>query len=271
VPFTFAHPVAAIPMLRPLGRFGVLSALIIGSMTPDFHYFLAFAISRGQSHSGYGLLWFCVPTGLLGYFGYHLICKKPLQELLPDSVQSRLLQQTYLRGLPKVSIIAVLVSLSAGATTHLIWDAFTHKGEWGVQVLAFLKAPLFAIATFPVAGYQLLQYFSSVLGCAVIVVWCKRWLHSQSSIPNDYLSPLSQAARRTLWFSFLLLPIVVFFYWIVSTHLEAEPANFRFLLKEAFLSGLATQIGLVAIYCCGWQILTARDRWNDRGNAERPS
>jgi Domain of unknown function (DUF4184) len=162
------------------------------------------------------------------------------------------------------------VSLTIGATTHLIWDEFTHKGGFGVQVLSFLKAPLFAIATFPVAGYQLLQYASSVFGCAVIIFWCRRWLRSQPLFLKDHVGTLSQSARSTLWFSFLLLPVVVFFYCVVSMHLETEPANLRFLLKEAFLNGLATQIWLVAIYCCGWQILSLRDKWNDRRAVERP-
>jgi hypothetical protein len=51
-----------------------------------------------------------------------------------------------------------------------------------------------------------------------------------------------------------------FHYCVVSMRLKAEPANFRFLLKEAFLNGLATPIWLVAIYCCGRQILTVRDK-----------
>jgi hypothetical protein len=36
VPFTTAHPAAAVSLHRPLGRFRVLSTLILGSMTPDF-------------------------------------------------------------------------------------------------------------------------------------------------------------------------------------------------------------------------------------------
>ena len=35
MPFTFAHPAAVVPLLRPLGRYGVLSALVIGSIVPD--------------------------------------------------------------------------------------------------------------------------------------------------------------------------------------------------------------------------------------------
>jgi hypothetical protein len=51
VPFTLAHPAAAVPLLRPLGRRGLLSALVIGSMAPDLWYFVPFDVTRADSHS----------------------------------------------------------------------------------------------------------------------------------------------------------------------------------------------------------------------------
>ncbi|MSQ59664.1 MAG: DUF4184 family protein [Betaproteobacteria bacterium] len=48
MPFTIAHPAAALPLLRPLRGFGVLSALVIGSMTPDFPYFLTGDLTRRE-------------------------------------------------------------------------------------------------------------------------------------------------------------------------------------------------------------------------------
>ena len=46
MPVTIAHPIAAIPLRRPLGRLGVLSALVIGSITPDVPFFLPFSLHR---------------------------------------------------------------------------------------------------------------------------------------------------------------------------------------------------------------------------------
>ena len=49
--FTPAHAAAAVPLHRLLGSRAVLSALVIGSMTPDFAYFLPLGVRRAQSHS----------------------------------------------------------------------------------------------------------------------------------------------------------------------------------------------------------------------------
>lgn len=49
MPFTLAHPAAAVPLRRRLGRYGTLSLLLIGSMARDLAYFLPVGVSRAQS------------------------------------------------------------------------------------------------------------------------------------------------------------------------------------------------------------------------------
>ena len=51
MPLTTAHPVAAIPLRRPLGRLGVLAGLVIGSITPDLPLFLPLPVGRNAAHS----------------------------------------------------------------------------------------------------------------------------------------------------------------------------------------------------------------------------
>src|SRR5436190_14372695 len=90
MPFTFAHPAAAVPLLRPLRRFGSLSALIIGSMSPDFAYMFPHWVGRPHSHSLLGLLTFCLPAGIAIYFLLHALIKQPVLSLVPLSTSSRL-------------------------------------------------------------------------------------------------------------------------------------------------------------------------------------
>jgi hypothetical protein len=68
VPYPFAHPAAVLP----LARFGVPSALVIGSVAPDLWYLLPF-IDRAQTHSLSGVLAFCLPAGLLLYLLFHFV------------------------------------------------------------------------------------------------------------------------------------------------------------------------------------------------------
>jgi len=55
MPLTPAHAAAVVPLWRLLGSRAVLSALVIGSMTPDFAYFLPLGVRRAESHSLAGL------------------------------------------------------------------------------------------------------------------------------------------------------------------------------------------------------------------------
>lgn len=114
MPYPFAHPAAVLPLIRPMGRFGVTSALVIGSMVPDAWYLVP-GLARADSHSAAGLLWFCLPLGFLMYISYHLLWRGRL---------------------PKAPWHAVLVSLLVGALTHLGWDALAHSYAWqGINVL----------------------------------------------------------------------------------------------------------------------------------------
>jgi hypothetical protein len=83
MPFTLAQPAAAIPLSRVLGRASVLSALIIGSMSPDLVYFLPLGINRATSHSLVGLFWLCVPLGLVSYVLFHVLWRPLGSYLLP--------------------------------------------------------------------------------------------------------------------------------------------------------------------------------------------
>ena len=178
MPFTFAHPAAAIPLARPLGRYGVMSALVIGSMTPDFWIFLPLPVTRGQTHSLAGLLWFCVPMGVLMYLLFHVALKHPLLSLLPAKYARRV--AFHVAGQPRVPRVrpaGVLASLLVGSLTHVLWDGFTH---WQVH------------------GVSLAQDASGVLGSALIAWWSWRWLRSAADPPTadarmpDILTPRLQ-------------------------------------------------------------------------------
>ncbi len=175
MPYPFAHPAAVIPLARPLGRFAVPSALAIGSMAPDFWYFLPL-LERPDSHSLAGLAWFCLPAGLLAYALFHLLVKQPLIAL----VSPRLGRFTP-AGLPDVPWHAVIVSLLAGALTHLAWDALTHSYDDGLQ------------------RHNWLQHASTALGAMILGWWSWRKLRLVPAAPG----PLSMRARGCILLALL--------------------------------------------------------------------
>jgi hypothetical protein len=179
VPFTLSHPAAAVPLLRPLRRWGVLSALVIGSMAPDLEYVIPLHLERNATHSLLALVWFCLPAGLLSYLLFHVQLKGPLLGLLPEFALSRLgSYANRYRSLPPDSFRAVIVSLLCGAVTHLAWDSLTHGRGAAVQALPVLRVYLFRFGAYPVFVYTLLQHASTVTGLVLLAWWSRRWLRS---------------------------------------------------------------------------------------------
>jgi Domain of unknown function (DUF4184) len=195
MPFTFAHPAAAVPLARPLGRFGVMSALVIGSMTPDIAFLLPIGVSRAESHSLAGLFWCNLPLGWACYVIYHLLMKRPLIHLLPAMAFARLEPfATNDWEHSNRSLLPVLVSVLAGAITHLIWDSFTHRGSWAVENFAWLQLHLFTGGGFWIYLYVALQWVSSVVGLGLLARWAVRWVQTTPPPPQAV-----DAARRWRW------------------------------------------------------------------------
>jgi Domain of unknown function (DUF4184) len=171
MPFTVSHVAAALPLQRLLGSRAVFSALAIGAMLPDLPYFLPIGVPRYVTHSEWGLLYYCLPVGLICYVSFHYVMKSPLIALLPASLKLRVATLvTPLQTLPRASWLAVALSLLAGSASHLAWDAFTHGDTYVVRNLAWLHFAPWQFGGEPVPLYAVLQHVSTLFGAGVLLV-----------------------------------------------------------------------------------------------------
>ncbi len=169
MPYTLSHAAAVLPFSRWLARLRILSATVIGSMVPDFGYFMPAYPPRVLTHSALSLLTFSLPFGLLIYWIFQRVMKTPLINLLPDAA--------YLRWRP-FAAPAVLSSplqwllaacgVLAGAVTHLAWDGFTHEGARGMRMMPELDDLMFELHGHHLIGARLIQDGSSLLGLALV-------------------------------------------------------------------------------------------------------
>jgi hypothetical protein len=193
MPFTFAHPAAVIPVQRVLRRRVILSALVIGSMAPDFQNFLPFEVDRADSHSLAGMFWFSLPVGLAMYLVFHLLLKKPLCALLPPAIGARFTPMLTRPALPPASGASVVLSLLLGILTHLAWDALTHYSFVTVDILPVLTMHLFSVRGYHVYLYKLLQHASTVAGALLLWHWSRQWLrHAPIIVPPSVSLPRRQ-------------------------------------------------------------------------------
>jgi hypothetical protein len=106
-----------------------MTGLVIGSMTPDFEYFIRMRKGvSNYSHSIAGILWFDLPLGLFLVFLFHAVVRKPLIQHLPRYLHSKLHPYEALqwRFYFEKRWMVLIVSLLIGTASHLIWDRVTH-------------------------------------------------------------------------------------------------------------------------------------------------
>ena len=168
VPFTVSHTAAAAVVWPAARRVRVpLCALVIGTMVPDFEYFLHLRPLARWSHSATGLLTFCLPVGLVVLALWRAI-RVPVRDLLlvrdeaPD-------EPTTARWW-----LAAAIGIVAGAVTHLVWDGLTHPGRWGTRLLPFLERGVIAVAHRPMSVAAVLDHASTIVGGLVVLAWLGR-------------------------------------------------------------------------------------------------
>ncbi len=205
MPFTLSHAVAVIPLYKYLGKFGALSALIIGSMTPDFVYLSSYLDRHVDSHSLIGIYLFSIPAGLTVYYIYHFLMAPVLVSLLPKVIQKHLHEDLFLGRLPNIPSYTLVFSLVIGALTHVIWDFFTH--QTGIpQFVPWMDIPLTSIDGYDIMSYRILQHFSSLFGLSLLVFWIWKWMGRNKQKPHTtFIKDHWQAPKHLKLFSLIIL------------------------------------------------------------------
>ena len=157
MPLTLSHPAAVLP-LRRLGL--PASVMAIASMVPDVPLFLGSSAGYSATHRWTGV----VTIDLLLTVGvvavWFVVMRDALVDLAPDFVRRRLPPRA---RLDRRQLLLLPVAAVVGSATHVLWDAFTHPGRWGVRQVGWLQADHAGLA-----GHQWAQYVSGVIGLAIV-------------------------------------------------------------------------------------------------------
>ncbi len=165
MPFTFlAHQAAVLPLKWSRPRWFSGTALVIGSMAPDFEYFLRGEAWSSLGHTLAGQLVFCLPLTLACVWLVHHVIARPLAERLPDLGLLHLRDYAALETARLDASFWARAALSAvlGSLSHVAWDGFTHGDGWAV-----LRIPALAEDVGGVPLYKLLQQGSTLVGTAL--------------------------------------------------------------------------------------------------------
>jgi len=246
MPNPIAHPAVSIPFTKA-GM--VFSALVIGSLAPDFGYFIPLP-SPLFMYTAAGLILFDVPMGFVLLWLFHTLVKWPLLSLLPEPMQRRLFKhaQGFTFGPPKRFGI-ILLSLLVGSLTHVIWDSFTHVYGWMTEHFAYLST---TIGGTPI--YTILQNLSSLIGILVLLYWFIRWLRTAPQ--GDQLPARFSKGIRTIFFVLAAACLAAIEGAILYSRLISGShfALGRFHLHSTIFSAVFIISFFTGIYCLAWMI-----------------
>lgn len=169
MPFTFSHPAIVLPLTYLPKKWFSLTGLVIGSLTPDFEYFLRMRIKSNYSHTLGGLFWFDLPLGVLLAFIFHDIVRNSLFNNLPAFFKSRFsaFRQFDWDGYFKRNWFVVVFSILIGAASHILWDSFTHEHGYFVQAIPTMTTSVDLFHR-QIPILKIMQHSSTIIGGFVI-------------------------------------------------------------------------------------------------------
>lgn len=171
MPFTFSHPAIILPLIK-LGQKRIsATALVAGSMAPDFEYFIHMEMRQVHGHTISGMVYFDLPLTLALCFLFHYFVRDALIRNSPHLIQQKF--ESYL-GFDwnlrfKNSFWVILYSALIGIASHLFWDSFTHANRFFVNLIPFLQEESVVFGKL-MAHHEIAQLGFSILGLGIIAL-----------------------------------------------------------------------------------------------------
>ena len=215
MPFTLTHIAAVLPVAAAAPRVFPFSALVVGSMIPDFPLFVPLPITYATTHSITGIFLACLPLGMACLLTFQCLMKRPLLALLPEMIGSRCAPLSSSNVEPTLKFFSsAALAIMTGAATHVFWDSFTHQGRWGSSLFPRLNDNVVTIWGYDVPGYKALQYGSTLVLFPCVVLWVVYWLSRQRPVPLGALPAVPKFWRLSFCLMGLLIPaFVTLFVW----------------------------------------------------------
>lgn len=155
MPFTFSHPAAVLPFSYLPKKYVSFTGLVVGSLIPDFEYFIHFSGESYYSHTWTGIFWYDLPFAIIICFLFHNYVRDELLLHLPKPVMLRCMHSFHFNwnGWFKKKWLVVILCILIGSATHLIWDALTHETSIHLEQTRYLKNKM-------IAGKDVVVYYS---------------------------------------------------------------------------------------------------------------
>jgi hypothetical protein len=229
MPFTFSHPsvVLIIKKIFP-GRLLSLTALIVGSMAPDFEGFILLQARKTFSHTWEGMFFFDLPVGFALCFLWHCIVRRSFIDNLPPYFKKRFYRYRNFNWYKYFVAhkVVVIVSLLIGILSHLLWDYYAH-----------IYDPPVVIYGHEIDNFLSRQSVSSVVGFIVVMIFFFR-------MPIDRDVPTAWSKMYWLATAAIGAAITCLRYKLIHQHLVLDLAGIYML---TVVSITAVMLGILCV------------------------
>jgi hypothetical protein len=248
MPFTFAHPIFALPFKYAKPKYFSVTGLILGSMSPDFEYFIMLQPYQSIGHSVTGLFLQAIPLCVILAVIFHSIVKEIVVLHLPSnySIDQRVYNTLSKWRLNAKGWIVFILSVIISFLTHVFIDGFTHYN--GYFVMRYL--PLREVMIYDLPLYKILQHSFSVFGLLmltwIIVSSLYRYHETVTIIPA-----VSTKQKLIFWTSVVVVAVAL----TSMKLLFSSSRNIIGILVVSPITGICLGIVLASIIIRGLQIV----------------
>jgi hypothetical protein len=251
MPFTISHAGFVVPF-KGLFSPHVLVGLLIGSIVPDFPYFIRAFGCASFAHTVAGALCVCLPIGAVLY----VLLRKYLRwmaMILPKPHSDFFMNWEINQSDANPHWLIVMVAIFAGALSHNFVDSFTHESGRAVMMFPILSKEVLFFHGLSLHAYRILQYGGSVLGLAILATsyWLELSRHCQTTSTKLWQDPRH-------W---LVLIMTICLTGLTAALLNSEfiPTTFDFFDLRVFVfKFLITWIPLTGVCFLGLAVLRAK-------------
>ena len=205
MPFTFSHPALVLPLAGFKPRWFSATGLAIGSMAPDFLYFIKMDGSEDFGHTLTGIFIFDLPISYLLAIAFHRWVRNPLLVHLPaplDRKYAGYLAFDFGHTL-KANGFVFPLSVLLGAFSHIGWDYFCDPRGWTYYAAPGFFGQYVSVAGFRLRVYLLMERIGSVVGLLFL-----GWATLRAVRPAADISPASARSKGVYWLSLLVTTLV---------------------------------------------------------------
>lgn len=236
MPFTFSHPAIVLPLKRIMPVWFSTTGLVLGSLAPDFPYFLTIDGTSDFGHTLPGIFLLDLPLVFLVAIAFHHWFRNSLIRYLPSPLDRQYADCLSFRfhDYLKRGWLMFTVSSFVGVVSHLIWDEFAKPEGYVYYVAPSFFSQYIRLGPFNLPLYVFIERVGAVLGLVFLA-----WVLLRKKLVVSAFNPLPNRQKMYYWISVALVTVLSASAILVTDKVSPSFGHYVIVLLSAGLFSFA--------------------------------